>query len=412
MKVAIVGYGVEGKSAEAYWRSKGDDVTVLTTDDDLSGYDLLVRSPGVHPTKLPAGAKVTSVTNEFMAVCPAPIFGVTGTKGKGTTSSLLAEMLKAAGKTVHLGGNIGVPALDLLDKIQADDIVVLELSSFQLMDAKKSPHVSVCLMIAPEHLDYHADEQEYWDAKGNIFAYQTPADIAIYNKNNQMAMDLAYTGGGTKIPYDAEGVDKSGAYVSDGAIWYQDIRICSVSDVALLGHHNLQNVCAALAAAWHETQDVAAITKAIREFKGLPYRLQDVGTVDGVRYVNDSIGTTPESTIAAVQAFTEPKVIVLGGSDKGAGFTDLAQQITKADVRGVVMIGETADQIAGDLVLAGYSTDKIARATDMVEAVTSARQLAQSGDVVLLSPACASFDMFESYKDRGNQFNKAVAALA
>lgn len=411
MKVGIVGYGVEGKSAEAYWRAKGDNVTICDTDSDLAGYDLLVRSPGVHPSKLPEGARVTSVTNEFMAQCPAPIFGVTGTKGKGTTASLLTEMLKNAGKTVHLGGNIGVPALDLLSQIKSDDIVVLELSSFQLMDAKQSPHVAVCLMIAPEHLDYHSDEQEYWDAKGNIFAHQVADDLAIYNKNDQMAMDLAYTSGGTKIPYDAEGVDKSGAHVSDGAIWYQDTRICNASEVALLGRHNLQNVCAALAAAWHETQDVSAIAKAICEFQGLPYRLQEVGTVGGVRYVNDSIGTTPESTIAAVTAFTEPKVVILGGSDKGAPFTDLAQQISKTNVRGVVMIGETADQISSELALAGYPTDNILRASDMVGAVAMAHDLAQAGDVVLLSPACASFDMFESYKDRGNQFNEAVAAL-
>lgn len=411
MKVAIVGYGVEGKSAEAYWRAQGADVTICDTDSDLGGYDLLVRSPGVHPGKLPEGAKVTSVTNEFMAVRPAPIFGVTGTKGKGTTSSLLAEMLKAAGKTVHLGGNIGVPALDLLDNIQPDDIVVLELSSFQLMDAKKSPHVAVCLMIAPEHLDYHSDEQEYWDAKGNIFAHQGTNDIAIYNKNNQMAMDLAYTSGGTKIPYDAEGVDMSGAYVLDGTIWYQDNRICSVSDVALLGRHNLQNVCAALAAAWHETQDVEAIARAIREFKGLPYRLQDVGTVNGVRYVNDSIGTTPESTIAAVQAFAEPKVLILGGSDKGAGFTEMAKAITGANVTKVIMIGQTADQITSELQLAGYPDGQIKRAASLQQAVQLCAQLAEAGEVVLLSPACASFDMFESYKDRGDQFNAAVMAL-
>lgn len=411
MKVGIVGYGAEGKSAEAYWSAKSDDITVLTTDDDLTGFDLLVRSPGVHPRKLPKGAHVTSVTNEFMAICPAPIIGVTGTKGKGTTSSLIAEMLKAAGKTVHLGGNIGVPALNLLPQIESDDVVVLELSSFQLMDARKSPHVSVCLMIAPEHLDYHSDEQEYWDAKGNIFAHQVASDIAIYNKNNQMAVDLAYTSAGTKIPYDAEGVDQSGVYVLDGAIWYQHTRICSVSDVALLGRHNLQNVCAAVAAAWHETQDVSALAQAIKTFQGLPYRLEGIRTVNGVRYINDSIGTTPESTIAAVEAFAKPKVLILGGSDKGASFTDMAQSVTGNNVSGVVIIGETGDQIASELQMAGYPDDQIKRATSMQDAVTQCSELAEVGEVVLLSPACASFDMFDSYKDRGDQFNAAVAAL-
>lgn len=411
MKVGIVGYGVEGKSAEAYYKAKGDEVVILDTDKDLTGYDLLVRSPGVHPSKLPEDAKVTSVTNEFMAVCPAPIFGVTGTKGKGTTASLLAEMLKSAGKTVHLGGNFGVPALDLLPQIQPDDIVVLELSSFQLMDAKKSPHVSICLMIAPEHLDYHSDEQEYWSAKGNIFAHQGSTDIAIYNKNDQHSMDLAYTSAGQKIPYDVEAADKSGAYVADEAIWYQDTRICSVSDVALLGRHNLQNVCAAVAAACHETEDVVAIAEAIKTFQGLPLRLQAIKTVNDVLYVNDSIGTTPESTIAAVQAFTEPKVLILGGSDKGASFTDMAQVITDSNVPGVVIMGQTGDQIEGELKLAGYPDNQIQRAGSMEEAVAKTAEIAEAGSVVLLSPACASFDMFESYKQRGEMFNAAVQSL-
>lgn len=411
MKVGIVGYGVEGKSAEAYYKARGDEVTILDTSMDLAGYDLLVRSPGVHPSKLPEDANVTSVTNEFMDVCPAPIFGVTGTKGKGTTSSLLAEMLKKAGKTVHLGGNIGVPALDLLPNIQPDDIVVLELSSFQLIDAKKSPHVSICLMIVPEHLDYHADEAEYWDAKGNIFAHQGPSDIAIYNKNSQPSMDLAFTSAGQRIPYDAEGIDKSGAYVSDDAIWYQDTRICSVSDVALLGRHNLQNVCAALAAAWHETQDVSAIAEAIRTFQGLPYRLQDIRTVNTVRFVNDSIGTTPESTIAALEAFSEPKVLILGGSDKGASFADISHRIASSNVSGVVIMGQTGDQILAELEMAGYPNEQIKRVDDMPSAVKASQELAEDGGVVLLSPACASFDMFESYKERGEQFNAAVQAL-
>jgi UDP-N-acetylmuramoylalanine--D-glutamate ligase len=412
MKVAIVGYGVEGKSAETYWRAKGDDVTICDTSSDLSGYDLLVRSPGVHPKKLPAEAKVTSVTNEFMAQCPAPIISVTGTKGKGTTVSLIAEMLKNAGKTVHVAGNIGVPALDLLPQIQPDDLVVLELSSFQLMDAKKSPQVAVCLMIAPEHLDYHSDEVEYWDAKGNIFAHQKSDDVAIYNKNNQQSMDLAYTSGGTKTPYDVEGADTSGAYVADEAIWYQDTRICAVADVALLGRHNLHNICAAVAASWTVTQDVAAIAKAIKEFRGLPYRLQEVGVVNGVRYINDSISTTPESAIAAIQAFAEPKVMILGGSNKGVAFTDMAQIITASNITGVVLIGQTADQIAGELGLAGYPQSRVARVTSMTEAVQQSVKLAEAGSVILLSPACASFDMFTSYKDRGDQFNAAVAALA
>lgn len=408
MKVGIVGYGVEGKSAEAYWRGLGDDVTILTTDDDLTGYDLLVRSPGVHPSKLPDGAKVTSVTNEFLDKCPAPIIGVTGTKGKGTTCSLIAKMLEAAGKTVHLGGNIGTPALDLLDQVVADDVVVLEMSSFQLMDAKKSPHIAVCLMIVSEHLDYHTDEQEYWDAKGNIFAHQQESDVAVYNVNSQPSMNLAFTSAGTRIPYDVTGVHQEGAYVSDGQIWYQKTPICSVADVALLGAHNLQNVCAAVTATWQVASDVAALKTAISTFTGLPYRLEEVAVKEGIRYVNDSISTTPESTMAAVQSFTGPKLLILGGSDKGVIFTDMAQELVKEDIKAVAIMGQTGPEITRELKMAGYPEDQIYQAATMDEAVRQLSEQAEAGDAIILSPACASFDMFKNYKDRGDQFNKAV----
>ncbi len=412
MKIGIVGYGVEGKSAEKYWSALGHDITILNTDQDLTGYDLLVRSPSVHPNKLPEGAKVTTVTSEFFDKCPVPIIGVTGTKGKGTTSTLITEMLRAAGKTVHLGGNIGVSALDLLPDIKTDDVVVLELSSYQLMDFKKSPHISVCLMLAPEHLDYHTDEQEYWDAKGNIFAHQEPTDIAIYNQNDQMSMDLAYTSGGARVPYDVRGKAQEGSYVSDGQIWYQDTLICKTSDVALLGAHNLQNVCAAVTAAWQLTNDVAALKTAISAFKGLPYRLQDVGTVNGVRYINDSFGTTPEATYAAIDAFTEPELLILGGYDKKISFTDMAQKIVKSQVKAVTLMGQTAEQIESELKMAGYPEDQIRKVETLQEAVEHLAQIAEPGDVVLLSPACASWDMFENYKQRAEQFNQAVRDLA
>jgi UDP-N-acetylmuramoylalanine--D-glutamate ligase len=412
MRIGIVGYGVEGKSAEKYWSALGHDITILDTTQDLTGYDMLVRSPSVHPNKLPEGAKVTTVTSEFFAKCPVPIIGVTGTKGKGTTSTLITEMLRAAGKTVHLGGNIGVSALDLLPDIKADDVVVLELSSYQLMDVKKSPHISVCLMLAPEHLDYHTDEQEYWDAKGNIFAHQEQTDVAIYNHNDQMSTDLAYTSSGTRIPYDVTGSAQEGSYVLDGQIWYQDTPICKTSDVALLGAHNLQNVCAAVSAAWQVTNDVAALKTAISAFTGLPYRLQDISTVNGVRYINDSFGTTPEATYAAIDAFAEPELLILGGYDKKISFTDMAQKIVKSQVKAVTTMGQTAEQIESELKMAGYPEDQIRKVETLQEAVEHLAQIAEPGDVVLLSPACASWDMFENYKQRAEQFNQAVRDLA
>lgn len=411
MKIGIVGYGVEGKSAEAYFEAHGHDVTILDTEKDLTGYDLLVRSPGVHPDKLPANADVTSVTNEFLAHCPAPIFGVTGTKGKGTTATLLAKMLETTGKKVWLGGNIGVPALDFLDQVTADDLVVLELSSFQLMDAQKSPHVAICLMIAPEHLDYHADEAEYVAAKGNIFRYQKPDDVAVYNANDSHSRDLVkLSAANQKLPYDTQGSDQSGAYVLDGAISMQGVKVCATSDVALVGEHNLQNVCAALAAAWHETQDQTALAEVIGSFTGLPYRLEEIAVKHGVRFINDSISTTPESTIAALRAFAAPKLLILGGSSKGAAYDQLAHEIGNSQVRAVALLGDEADKIKQALEAQGYAGD-IVMARTMAEAVGLLADQTQSGDVVLLSPACASFGTFKNYKDRGDQFTAAVSTL-
>lgn len=245
--------------------------------------------------------------------------------------------------------------------------------------------------------------------QGNIFAHQGAADLAIYNLNSQPAADLAYTSAGVKIPYDAEGADKSGAYVADKAIWYQDTRICSVSDVALLGRHNLQNVCAAVAAAWQVSQEVPSIATAIQNFQGLPYRLQDLGVVSGIRYINDSFGVQPDAAMAAIQSFEESKVLILGGVDRNLSYADLADAVGKSNVRGVVLIGETAQQIQSELQIRNVVCEIVEG--DMKTIVQHATDMAQPGDVVILSPACASFDMFKDYIDRGNQFNAAVKEL-
>ena len=431
MKIAILGYGSQGRSAYEYWR-EGNEITICDANTalqlpedvhlklgrdhlaDLDQFDLLVRSPIVHPNAIVAANspaildKVTTVTNEFLRVCPTKhVIGVTGTKGKGTTSTLVALMLEAAGQRVHLGGNIGIPPLDMLkNDIKADDWVVLELANFQLIDLHYSPRLAVCLMVVPEHLDWHADTAEYFEAKTQLFRWQTPADSAIYFAGNDDTKLIASSGEGRKIPY----YQAPGAEVIDDAVVIDGQTICHLDEIKLLGAHNWQNVCAALTTVWLVTQDVAAIRSVITSFSGLEHRLELVATVKDVAYYDDSFGTTPETASVALQAFEQPKIIILGGSDKGAHYEQLAQTVVDNNVRHVITIGVTGPTIAAALLARGYDNG-LSEAATMPEIVKTASMIAEAGDVVLLSTACASFDMFANYKDRGEQFQAAVAEL-
>jgi UDP-N-acetylmuramoylalanine--D-glutamate ligase len=426
-RVAIVGYGVEGRSAYRYFAAQGAGITVfhkerpadlpedvkIVIDEhatDLRGYDIIMRSPPVRPDSLQTDGRVSSATKEFMHVFgPERVIGVTGSKGKGTTTSLIYEMLKAAGLRVHLAGNIGVPALDLLPDLKDGDYVALELSSFQLWDLDVSPHIAVLLMMEPEHFDVHTNIDEYINAKANIALYQNADDIAIYLPSNKLTMQAANQAKGRKIPYTVE----PGAHVEDGYIVIDGRRIVAKDELALVGQHNVENACAAVTAVWQINQDVEAMRHALKSFRGLPHRLQLVREIGGVRYYDDSIATTPGSAIAALRAFDGPKVIVLGGSDKGAEFTELAQEIASQNVRGVLLIGATQGRVLDALNAAGVDEQRvyILGMTTMQIIVQQAADMAQTGDVVIMSPACASFDMFRNYKDRGEQFIAAVRSL-
>lgn len=431
MKIAILGYGSQGRAAYEYWRD-GNEITICDGNaevrlpdnvntqlgpDHLAGleqFDLLVRSPIVHPDAIVAAnspdilTKVTTVTNEFLRVCPTKnVIGVTGTKGKGTTSTLIALMLETAGQRVHLGGNIGIPPLDLLkNDIQPDDWVVLELANFQMIDLQHSPHIAVCLMVVPEHLDWHADPAEYFAAKTHLFRWQTAEDVAIYFAGNDESKRIADSGAGQKIPY----YQAPGAAVLNEAIVIDDQVVCRLDEIKLLGAHNWQNVCAAVTAAWQITQDITAFRSVIAGFSGLEHRLELVATSNGVAYYDDSFGTTPETAIVALQAFSQPKVIILGGSDKGVHYDELAQAVVDNNVRHVIAIGATGPAIAAALLARGYNNG-LSEAATMPEIIKTAALVAEPGDVVLLSTACASFDMFANYKDRGEQFKAAVGLL-
>lgn len=431
MKVAVIGYGVEGQSSVKYWTEKGADVTVcdqntnITLDpnikrklgDDylanLDQFDVIVRSAGIHPDKILAlnpnvKSKITTVINEFIQVCPTRnIIGITGTKGKGTTSTLTTKMLEAAGKQVFLGGNIGTSPLDFLPQITPESWVVLELSSFQLFDLQHSPHIAACLTIMPEHLNWHVDETDYYNAKKQLFAHQSKDDVAIYFAPNQVSKQIANASHGKIIPY----FDPPGASVQNGNIVINNQTICKTDELKLLGKHNWQNICAAATIVWQIAQDVAVIRQVATSFSGLPHRLEFVRDLNNVRFYDDSFGTTPETAIVAVESFSEPKVIILGGSDKGVPFTTLAQTIANSNVRHAVLIGQTAPLIQKALEHAGFK-DFSTGSTGMKAAVQSAAEHAKPGDVVLLSTGSASFDMFKNYKDRAAQFRDAVLKLS
>ena len=432
MKIAIIGYGLQGASSYKYWR-KDNQITICDQNEikdppkdvelrigedhlnNLQDFDLIVRSPSVHPRDIISANgeqikdKITTNTNEFFKVCPSKnIIGVTGTKGKGTTSSLITKMLEAEGKKVHLGGNIGTPPLEMLEHgINESDYVVLELANFQLIDLKYSPHIAVCLMVVPEHQDWHEGMEEYVTAKKQLFIHQTPSDIAIYYSDNEISKDIASSGEGVKIPY----FENPGANINNELVVIDGRTICRTDEVKLLGRHNLQNICAAVTATWQIDQNTEAIKQVTTSFTGLDHRLELVRELNGVKYYDDSFATTPESAIVAIEAFKDPKVIILGGSDKGAEYIKLANTVAGGNVKHAVLIGDTAKSIEQALKNEGFS-DYSFGSKDINEIVELCKEKSSPGDVVLLSTGCASFGIFKDYKDRGEKFKKAVQELA
>ena len=426
MKIAIAGYGIEGESNYKYWAVNSKNLitivdqkmperqlpvgvdTIIGEDafEKLQDFDLVVRTAGLAPIKIKTNAKIWTATNEFFEKCPAQIIGVTGTKGKGTTASLIASILGEVDKKVWLVGNIGSPGLDIIDQIQPNDIVLYELSSFQLWDIQKSPHIAVILYIEQEHLDVHYDMNEYINAKNNIIKYQTADDILVYNKLNQYAKNIAGSSKARIISYP----DESTAHMREDSFYYAEQKICSIDILKLLGQHNQDNACAAIDAAWEFTHDIDAIKNGLNKFTGLPHRLQFVREVDSVKYYDDSIATTPSSAIAALKSFDDSKVIILGGSSKGSDFSELGKELTKHDVK-AILIGDESVNIANSCRIAGFSDYEIIDNITMVEIVNKAMSLSKKGGVVLLSPASASFGLFKNYSDRGDQFIDAVMKL-
>lgn len=454
MRIGLVGWGVETKSAYRYY-GNGHEYLIVSeeprddfpTDDNVSVQSLSEdRKPGLtstvtnlsylegledldlviySPTARKNLEKVYSSDSHFWQVakssleiffeaCPSKnTIGVTGTKGKGTTTTLISELLKSDGKTVYIGGNIGIPVLDLLPNIAEDDWVVLELSSFQLYKFPYSPHIAVHLMMIPEHIEeWHKTMDDYVSSKRNIFANQHPDDVAVYFPENEFSKENASASAGRKIPY----FEAPGAFVDNGYITIDNQQIIASDEVGLLGNHNLQNICAALTAVWQVSQNTEAFAEVIRNFSGLEHRLQLVRDINGVKYYDDSFGTTPDTAIVALDSFEEPKVLIVGGHDKGNDYSNLAKRLCEPDVSHVIFIGTTGQKILSMAVENGFDESKATIKDDgnswtMNEMVLKATEVVEPNGVILLSTGSASFGLFKDYKDRGNQFIKAVNQL-
>ena len=381
--------------------------------DDLDGIDVVYASPGVPPehelfqAARTRGIQLSSLVELFFALCPAPILGVTGSAGKSTTTSLIGDIFSAAGREVFVGGNIGRPLLGKLDQMSASSWVVMELSSFQLEPLHVSPHIGLVTNVTPNHLDRHPSMEAYWAAKGQILAHQAPTDWAVLNADDEWT--LRYRPQGRVLHFSLEGVVE-GAYLAGQQLMLLGEPLLDVSDVPLRGRHNLANVLAAMASTHAAAVDRRAMRAAVKAFKGVPHRLQKVAERDGVQFVDDSIATAPERSMAALRAYDEPLVLVAGGRDKHLPMQDWANLIARR-VKHVVLLGEMSELIAQAVHVSDPSYTAISRASSMDEAVAHASRVARSGDVVLLSPGGTSYDMYQDFEERGRDFARAVGEL-
>ncbi|MEK7526274.1 MAG: UDP-N-acetylmuramoyl-L-alanine--D-glutamate ligase [Patescibacteria group bacterium] len=446
LNTAVLGFGLEGKDAAEYLVNKGHNVTIFDQKSvqeldvdiykndnvkficgpnylkhNLSDYDVIVRSPGIYrflPELLKIDNEKNSLTSNiklFFDLCPCKIIGVTGTKGKGTTSTLIYEILKADKFDVYLGGNIGKPALGLLSKLTKNSVVILEMSSFQLIDLHKSPNIAVVLNVTSDHMDWHKDISEYLSAKKNILRHQSETDFSIINEDYEISKGFAKETESQTYFFSSNN-KATGCYIDGEKIILtieEEKVIGKVKDLLLRGKHNWENVNAAICASYLAGANISTIRKVIFGFKGLEHRLELVGQYKEISFYNDSFSTNPQTTIAAIKSFKEKMVIILGGSDKQLDYAQMAKEIVAAkNVETVILIGQIADQIQRELINKSFKGKMINLGmTTMQEIFKTSMKLANPGSVVILSPATASFGMFIDYKDRGNQFKEAVKSL-
>lgn len=395
-------------------------VTLLLGEDYLKNIssDIIFKTPGLRfdvPELLKAkerGALITSEMEVFCEVCPAKIIAVTGSDGKTTTTTLIGKMLKEAGHTVWVGGNIGTPLLSKTPEIKKDDFVVLELSSFQLHTMKASPYVSVITNISPNHLDVHKDYEEYIDAKKNIYIYQDNSSKLILNMDNDVTK--TFSGNGKTVFFSRYNSDAD-LYINDeNYIVLNNKPILNIKDIRIPGMHNVENYMSAIAAVYEyvSTDDIVNVAKT---FGGVEHRIEFVREVDGVRYYNSSIDSSPNRTINTLKVFDQRVILIAGGKDKGIPYDEIGPYLAE-HTKSIILIGATSDKILNAL---NNTLDKMSDKPDIniitaktyEEAVLSAKGCANEGDIVILSPASTSFDMFKNFEERGNTFKNIVNSL-
>ena len=391
--------------------------------DGLAGQEMIMRTPGFEyytpelVAAREAGAEVTSEMELFFRLCPCKIVAVTGSDGKTTTTTLIAKILEAAGYTVHLGGNLGRALLPVVDAIAATDVAVVELSSFQLISMRQSPEVAVVTNVTPNHLDHHKDMQEYIDAKRNIYLHQGGISRTIINADNEITASFLPEIRGEAMQFSRRITPDLGCYLAeDGTLTMNDRHsvtpVLHMDEIRIPGIHNVENYLAAISAVWGEVSKENIVSVA-KNFGGVEHRIEFVRELDGVTWYNDSIASSPTRTIAGLNSFKQKLILIAGGYDKKIPFEPLAPKIIEK-VKVLILMGVTAPKIEAAVTSCeGYDPDKltILHVSSMQEAVQKAREVAEKGDIVSLSPACASFDLYPDFEARGRHFKELVNSL-
>ncbi len=390
--------------------------------ENLVGYDIIFRSPSMRPDtpelekEVARGAILTSEIEMLIELCPSKIIAVTGSDGKTTTTTLIYKMLEQAGYHCYLGGNIGIPLFDKIDEMKPEDIIVLELSSFQLMTLKKSPEIAVVTNVSPNHLDIHKSYEEYIEAKKNIFKNQDKNGIVILNYDNDITRDFSLEAQGKVIYFSTKEKLDSGVILENETIKIingeDKIQVINTEDILLLGRHNVENACTAIAAV-KELVSIDDIVKVLTTFKGVEHRNEFVATINGAKWYNDSIGSSPTRTIAGLVSFKNKVILIAGGYDKHLDYTDMGRYVVD-HVKVLILLGQTKQKIKEatlqELNKRGENLP-IIECNTLEEAVNEAYKISKAGDTVFFSPASASFDMFKNFEERGNKYKELVLKL-
>ena len=427
-KIAVLGYGISNRPLVDLLTGAGLDVTLRDKAqlpelpgvkcvsgegylDDLRE-DVVFRTPGLRPDRIPLkpGAVLTSEMEAFFALCPCPILAVTGSDGKTTTTTLISELLKASGKKVWLGGNIGNPLLKSVPEMRTGDAAVLELSSFQLMTLQGRARTAVITNVRPNHLDWHTGLEEYAEAKKHIFLGQRPEDLLVLNHDDPGSRACAGDAPGRVRFFSRREAQPEGAYFDGETVFFKGKPLLKRSEIRLPGLHNVENWMAAICAVGDEVgEDV--IRAVASEFSGVAHRLEPVRSLRGVEYLNDSIASSPSRTAAGLLALEGKSIVLIaGGYDKHIPYDELGELISER-VRVLVLCGATAEKIRAAVLAAPGPGPEIIDAADLAEAVREASASARAGEIVLLSPASASFDQFKNFEERGDRFKALVREL-